>query len=106
MIRRPPRSTLFPYTTLFRSVPHVLVAREPGINERRLVPGTRADRGPGSRCAIAGRPAIGRALDAESVTVHRLVGPGDDDARAAVWNGLGVRGGAGRRAGGEGGGVV
>src|SRR5476651_1124624 len=26
MIRRPPRSTLFPYTTLFRSVPHVLLA--------------------------------------------------------------------------------
>src|SRR2546422_11515211 len=24
MIRRPPRSTLFPYTTLFRSVPHDL----------------------------------------------------------------------------------
>src|SRR2546423_11076417 len=24
MIRRPPRSTLFPYTTLFRSVEHVL----------------------------------------------------------------------------------
>src|SRR3712207_8180369 len=24
MIRRPPRSTLFPYTTLFRSDPHVL----------------------------------------------------------------------------------
>src|SRR5437899_8824050 len=28
MIRRPPRSTLFPYTTLFRSVP--LVIRMPG----------------------------------------------------------------------------
>src|SRR3712207_8635584 len=27
MIRRPPRSTLFPYTTLFRSV-HVVLARE------------------------------------------------------------------------------
>src|SRR3712207_7942081 len=26
MIRRPPRSTLFPYTTLFRSLAHVLVA--------------------------------------------------------------------------------
>src|SRR2546427_1334680 len=26
MIRRPPRSTLFPYTTLFRSVVHVLAA--------------------------------------------------------------------------------
>src|SRR3712207_8500022 len=25
MIRRPPRSTLFPYTTLFRSVPFVLI---------------------------------------------------------------------------------
>src|SRR3712207_7251917 len=27
MIRRPPRSTLFPYTTLFRSVLHHLTAR-------------------------------------------------------------------------------
>src|SRR3712207_7425918 len=25
MIRRPPRSTLFPYTTLFRSMPHALI---------------------------------------------------------------------------------
>src|SRR2546429_1822771 len=25
MIRRPPRSTLFPYTTLFRSVPHFFI---------------------------------------------------------------------------------
>src|SRR5690349_22817190 len=28
MIRRPPRSTLFPYTTLFRSVHHALHQRE------------------------------------------------------------------------------
>src|SRR3989442_10796316 len=27
MIRRPPRSTLFPYTTLFRSSPHLRPAR-------------------------------------------------------------------------------
>src|SRR5690349_23420132 len=27
MIRRPPRSTLFPYTTLFRSVPESAIAR-------------------------------------------------------------------------------
>src|SRR5258705_8681861 len=27
MIRRPPRSTLFPYTTLFRSVIHVVAVR-------------------------------------------------------------------------------
>src|SRR5256885_14795689 len=30
MIRRPPRSTLFPYTTLFRSVRHVLVFENKG----------------------------------------------------------------------------
>src|SRR3712207_7716171 len=29
MIRRPPRSTLFPYTTLFRSEPRVLLLDEP-----------------------------------------------------------------------------
>src|SRR2546430_4087720 len=29
MIRRPPRSTLFPYTTLFRSLLTLLLAREP-----------------------------------------------------------------------------
>src|SRR3712207_8950733 len=45
MIRRPPRSTLFPYTTLFRSlqlregtdVPHVVLGlRELGRNESQL----------------------------------------------------------------------
>src|SRR5256885_10891442 len=32
MIRRPPRSTLFPYTTLFRSA-----RLHPGVDDRRLV---------------------------------------------------------------------
>src|SRR2546430_8841619 len=31
MIRRPPRSTLFPYTTLFRSLAETLVPRRIGI---------------------------------------------------------------------------
>src|SRR4030042_5039159 len=31
MTRRPPRSTLFPYTTLFRSVPVPLLASSPGL---------------------------------------------------------------------------
>src|SRR5258707_9600800 len=39
MIRRPPRSTLFPYTTLFRS----LLAGQPG-DERRDVLGTEVAR--------------------------------------------------------------
>src|SRR5258708_36783974 len=35
MIRRPPRSTLFPYTTLFRSVVHGFEAVEVEHRERR-----------------------------------------------------------------------
>src|SRR2546422_5538836 len=34
MIRRPPRSTLFPYTTLFRSVEHVEDAQQPPEHDR------------------------------------------------------------------------
>src|SRR3712207_9017881 len=34
MIRRPPRSTLFPYTTLFRSVPHPIDLRGPFAGAR------------------------------------------------------------------------
>src|SRR3989449_2787715 len=46
MIRRPPRSTLFPYTTLFRSppVPH---ARGPRGVSRRLLPPPVPGRGAG-----------------------------------------------------------
>src|SRR2546427_8810081 len=64
MIRRPPRSTLFPYTTLFRSVfvrtpgetRHVINARVP---ERSLEPGKHGDAGP-----------------------ERLIGPHEAEARA------------------------
>src|SRR3989442_14184213 len=41
MIRRPPRSTLFPYTTLFRSRPYVLQSRQmflPWIGVNRRTP--------------------------------------------------------------------
>src|SRR2546426_3679056 len=52
MIRRPPRSTLFPYTTLFRSVPFPSapsrrVSRQsprPGRSSRRRVPTLPCDR--------------------------------------------------------------
>src|SRR5687767_15248433 len=39
MIRRPPRSTLFPYTTLFRSKAH----RIPAVRRRPHQPGSPAD---------------------------------------------------------------
>src|SRR5256885_12057885 len=37
MIRRPPRSTLFPYTTLFRSVPNVSVTLTGTVGFTRTV---------------------------------------------------------------------
>src|SRR5258708_22628262 len=40
MIRRPPRSTLFPYTTLFRS------PRRCGCNDQIVAPSTATDRPP------------------------------------------------------------
>src|SRR5260221_3165113 len=47
MIRRPPRSTLFPYTTLFRSrpyasLPELFAAADAGIVPFRLTPMTHA----------------------------------------------------------------
>src|SRR3712207_7818700 len=59
MIRRPPRSTLFPYTTLFRS--HALRRSRPaaaGVDDRAVVRAT-AGLGRGAR----GGPAAGRGGD-------------------------------------------
>src|SRR2546425_9448539 len=60
MIRRPPRSTLFPYTTLFRS----LLAHEPsggaGSGDRRRGAGgspARRGFGPGQLAGLVSRPA-------------------------------------------------
>src|SRR5438552_17104473 len=44
MIRRPPRSTLFPYTTLFRSLPPTGASRRLPIPIRRTSTCARADR--------------------------------------------------------------
>src|SRR5690348_17402438 len=54
MIRRPPRSTLFPYTTLFRSVHPGRAARRGG--RRRCVSN------PVRTCAGCGRKALQREL--------------------------------------------
>src|SRR2546430_9908657 len=48
MIRRPPRSTLFPYTTLFRSVPPRGDVADPGRRDGRCGPG-RGGLPPGGR---------------------------------------------------------
>src|SRR5438309_7391381 len=64
MIRPPPRSTLFPYTTLFRSSPHHRHAdpadlESDGVSRpRRLAPGRAADRSQADHDASAHpRPA-------------------------------------------------
>src|SRR2546426_5719925 len=44
MIRRPPRSTLFPYTTLFRSLPRRTAGRGRAWKTRRRVTGSAAAR--------------------------------------------------------------
>src|SRR2546429_4038512 len=64
MIRRPPRSTLFPYTTLFRS---------PALGARLVCPaaGARAARGLG-RAGILQQPAAGRSEEHTSELQSRL----------------------------------
>src|SRR2546430_5307064 len=62
MIRRPPRSTLFPYTTLFRS--HVAAQRRPDDRGHRA---RRRGRRTAARCRqrlelVRALPAVGGAL--------------------------------------------
>src|SRR2546426_6376571 len=59
MIRRPPRSTLFPYTTLFRSRNAAVELLQPGFRraDRR---GPDLDRPQASPGALRARPADGR----------------------------------------------
>src|SRR6266567_4963693 len=49
MIRRPPRSTLFPYTTLFRSADPQAARRAVGSGHRDRGRGDRRGAGPGRR---------------------------------------------------------
>src|SRR2546429_9678806 len=90
MIRRPPRSTLFPYTTLFRSSSQTPAGAtswrrlSPGLaSELALLPAARAtpDRPP----AAAAKPAASRAVFAVLVAHGRMGTPwSDNDVRVAV----------------------
>src|SRR2546425_9636501 len=57
MIRRPPRSTLFPYTTLFRSHGAALPLAQPGGSSEELGHDTLRVRAPGKAVAVI---AVGR----------------------------------------------
>src|SRR5260221_9733003 len=106
MIRRPPRSTLFPYTTLFRSrqrdpAAPVLADRDPelGVPRPGLAPGDfprggarrerRAARFQGDAGADADpqarqRPPAERRGPGPSADGHRAAPPGEDHRRAHV----------------------
>src|SRR2546426_12330600 len=53
MIRRPPRSTLFPYTTLFRS-PQIRIAGAEAVTH----PGTASEMTPAQPTSYAGAPQV------------------------------------------------
>src|SRR3712207_8976517 len=65
MIRRPPRSTLFPYTTLFRS------------------PGTRSEVGDGRGAKNGGRGGFHGSGDARNETPH-ATGPSPQESMSAI----------------------
>src|SRR2546430_4183784 len=85
MIRRPPRSTLFPYTTLFRSdrrppgwrVPDPAALRRPHVGRRRRARGDRCRRG--SQWHLRGAVGVRRSeehtseLQSQSNLVCRLL---------------------------------
>src|SRR3712207_8289120 len=60
MIRRPPRSTLFPYTTLFRSCERRDAGRTPVHRGGRPRPLHGAERGPAVRGRVRVRPGAER----------------------------------------------
>src|SRR3712207_8250553 len=67
MIRRPPRSTLFPYTTLFRSQPHVLEAHEQLLLVERIIAKVVVV---AKLSAHAVQPVVGAAIDRKSTRLN------------------------------------
>src|SRR3712207_8634854 len=63
MIRRPPRSTLFPYTTLFRSRPSSILCDEATFQAAQ------------ARIAFETLPPVAVKGKAEQVAIYRPLGP-------------------------------
>src|SRR5438105_10187595 len=97
MVRRPPRSTLFPYTTLFRSIDYLPGGAVPGYRQRK--------EDEGAACGTGGRGEIAVALEGglERQRHHadgRWVRPGRHRSGEARLRSAG-REGAGRDGGGS-----
>src|SRR3712207_8422046 len=63
MIRRPPRSTLFPYTTLFRSQARVRAVSPQVLPQRQLAAAERRDHEPGQQHLLTALAAQGAPRD-------------------------------------------
>src|SRR5689334_24699228 len=74
MTRRPPRSTLFPYTTLFRSDGEEAPGRNAGV----------AEEPDDARRACAGQLPVGRVLLDESRANRLVVGVSDHQDRKST----------------------
>src|SRR2546422_7934595 len=83
MIRRPPRSTLFPYTTLFRSPMHCANLQRPecGANMQTEELGVGVERAGLNGGLDSLEPAIGVRINGD-IRVHR----GDQDRVAGFFN--------------------
>src|SRR3712207_9465905 len=79
MIRRPPRSTLFPYTTLFRSVEVAALGQLDVDVGERLEPGAELRGGPAYALGHRAHPPVApRQEGDDAVCFAQLVGAQDD----------------------------
>src|SRR5258708_28416240 len=78
MIRRPPRSTLFPYTTLFRSIPLVREVLHEAATEESDLDAVAYTQGPGLAGALLVGAAVANSLafglGIPAIGVHHLEG--------------------------------
>src|SRR2546422_7016837 len=82
MIRRPPRSTLFPYTTLFRSVPTPSARRRPGLPPPGAVCSPRSPRlRPSPMLHAHRRSTLVRegGVEPPRVCTHRILSPRSEE---------------------------
>src|SRR3712207_986886 len=92
MIRRPPRSTLFPYTTLFRSGPDVVLQRIAPVVEVHVDEAPVADlrphlaqaEVPAGDAALAARAVAGLLAGQADAVALRVERPGVEDAGHAL----------------------